>query len=220
MTCRRLWCSGLNSRLGTCTCAAVQLLSKHLWWFVVAVAVPSILSVLKQVSIANASYFYANKVVANWNSISPYKFYVYYCYYYYYYYYMNFMCKVSVFLIAYSGVLEMVVTQHIRILSAFLWNLNVYTFFLKPSVDPILSQQHPIRTFISNFIKIIISVILSSTTWPVKCFLLLQIFFFTTVCMSFLSGQDFLYPFVALSEVQVFYSCKYLIIRFVRRKWE
>jgi hypothetical protein len=43
----------------------MQLLSKHLWRFFVAVAVPSLLSVLEQVSIANASYFYANKVVAN-----------------------------------------------------------------------------------------------------------------------------------------------------------
>jgi len=51
----------------------MQLLSKHLWQFFVAVAIPSLLSVLVQVPIANAPYFYANKVVANGNSKIPHK---------------------------------------------------------------------------------------------------------------------------------------------------
>ena len=108
---RRLWCSGLGSRLDTRTCAEMQLLSKHLWWFFVAVAIPLLLSILEQVSIAYGLYFYANKVVANWNGNIPYKIVCFCCY-------MNFMCGVSVFLIACGGVLEMVVTQHVRILPA------------------------------------------------------------------------------------------------------
>lgn len=75
-----------------------------------------------------------------------------------------------------------------------LWNLNVYSFFIKPSVDPILSQLHPVWTFLSNFIKIIISVILSSTTWHVKCFLLLQFFFYYTL-YEFFIWPSFSLPF-------------------------
>lgn len=125
MTCRRLWCSGLGSRLGTWTWAAMQLLSKHLWRFFVAVAVPSLLSVLEQVSIANASYFYANKVVANWNSNIPYIIMFLLLY--------ELYVWISVFLIPCSGVIEMVVTQHIRILPVFygIWMSILFSWSLQ-----------------------------------------------------------------------------------------
>jgi len=126
MTCRRLWCIGLGCNWVHELVQQCNSCLNNLWRFFVAVAIPSLLSVLEQVCIANASYFYANKVVANWTSNIPYKLYVFVsiwtlC--------VKFPCSCF----PCNGVLQMVVTQHIRILPAFygIWMFILFSSSLQ-----------------------------------------------------------------------------------------